>query len=154
LPLIVNGWTLLYHPVFGNRYAELREEARRLKGRLPEAEYRAHPLVKLGAAVRRLVMETVSADPDHPDFRLSGDLSAFRRAKGHGLPPRYRLFWAFSRQARTVIFLYLNTSETLRKEGAKTDPYEVFRHLVVRGDIGDDFAANLAAWRRSHDEGA
>ena len=105
MPLIVNGWTLLYHPVFGRRCAELREEARRFRGRLPEAEYRAHPLVKLGAAVRRLVLETIPADPDHSDFRLSGDLSAFRRTKARGWPPRYRLFWVFSRQARTVIFL-------------------------------------------------
>ncbi len=86
-------------------------------------------------------------EPDHPDFRLTGELSRFRRAKGRGLPSRYRLFWVFSSRARAIVFLYLNDPSTLRKAGARTDPYEVFRGLVRRGEIGGDFESNLARWR-------
>ena len=49
-----------------------------------------------------------------------------------------------------MIFLYLNDQATLRQEGSRTDPYEVFKRLVARGDIGPDFEANHAAWRRAH----
>jgi hypothetical protein len=88
LPLVVNGWALLYHPVFGDRYRVLRDEVRRLKSELAPEEYRQHPLVKLVAVVRRLILEVVPINPDAADFRLRGDLSAFRRAKGYCLPPR------------------------------------------------------------------
>jgi toxin YhaV len=89
----------------------------------------AHPDVKLLSAVVRLIETVVPADPDHPDFRLSGGLGRFRRAKGHGLPSRYRLFWVFSSQARAIVFLYLNDASSLRKARAKSDPYARFSAL-------------------------
>jgi toxin YhaV len=150
MPLVVNGWTLLYHPLFGRRYTALRNEARRLKRELTPQAFARHPLVKLAAAVQRLVMQIVPADPNAPEFRLRGELAKFRRAKGRGLPPRYRLFWVFSETTRTVILLYLNDEATLRKEGARSDPYVVFGGLVRRGEIGDDFEENLRVWRASH----
>ncbi len=152
MALVVNGWTLLYHPVFGDRYAALRDEARRLKPQLPADDYIQHPTVKLAAAVHRLITQIVPTDPDAPEYRLRGALAKSRRAKGHGLPPRYRLFCVFSRQARVIIFLYLNDETTLRKAGARTDPYVSFQRLVARGEIGPDFAANLRAWQRTRAE--
>ena len=151
MPLVANGWTLLYHPLFGRRYTVLRNEARRLKRRLPPEEFRQHPLVKLVAAVHRLVTAIVPADPNAPEFRLRGDLAKFRRARGRGLPPRYRMFWVFSAEAQAVIFLYLNDESTLRKEGASSDLYEVFRGLVQRGEISQDFEANLQVWWQAHE---
>ena len=104
-----------------------------------------HPDVKLLAAVVRIARTIVPADPDHPDFRLRGNLARFRRAKGHGMPSRYRLFWVFSSRARAIVFLYLNDASTLRKQGAKSDPYERFSAPARRGEIGPDFEANLDA---------
>lgn len=103
--------------------------------------------MKLYAAVRRALTETIPADPNHRDFWLRAELAKFRRLKGHGLPERYRLFYVFSLQASTVIVLYLNDSATLRKAGSKTDPYEIFRGLVKSEKLGADFEANLAMWR-------
>ncbi len=76
----------------------------------------------------------------------------FCRAKGHGLPARYRLFWVGSHQAKAIVFLYLNDQTTLRKAGSKSDPYYVFRGLIARGEIGQDFSSNLAAWEREHSD--
>ena len=147
-PSLINGWHVLALPRFSERYAALRGEARRLKDQLSPQEYVGHPAVKLAGAVHRLITQIVPDNPNAPEFRLRGDLSTFRRAKGHGLPQRYRLFWVFSEGNKTIIFLYLNDEETLRKEGARSDPYAVFARLVARGEIGADFAANLAAWQR------
>jgi toxin YhaV len=149
VPLEVNGWTLLYHPLFGERYIALRAEVRRLKRRLTPKQFRQHPTVKLTAAVHRLVTQTVPPDPNPPEFWLKGDLARLRRAKGHGLPPRFRLFWVFSQTTRTVIFLHLNDDVTLRKEGASTDPYHLFAALVSRGAIGEDYEANRRVWERA-----
>jgi len=147
-PSLINGWQVLALPRFSERYAALRREAQRLKDQVSPQEYVRHPAVKLAGAVHRLITQIVPDNPNAPDFRLRGELSTFRRAKGHGLPQRYRLFWIFSERNKTIIFLYLNDEETLRKEGAGSDPYAVFARLVARGEIGADFAANLASWRR------
>jgi toxin YhaV len=148
----INGWLVLLHPLFAQRYQTLREEALRLKQDLSDQEWRQHPTVKLVAALRALVLEIVPRDPNAPEFRLHAPLQHVRRATGKGLPPRYRLFWVCSTQARAIIFLYLNDTSTLRKEGVKTDPYVVFARLVQRGDIGANFAANLETWKRASGE--
>jgi toxin YhaV len=126
------------------------EEVERLRGRLTADAYRGHPTVKLFAAVVHLLRDIVPADPNAPRFRLGGDLRTFRRAKKLGLPPRCRLFWVFSELHRTIVFLHLNDENTLRKDGANTDPYEIFRRKVARGEIGSDFEANLRAWRAAN----
>lgn len=145
--LEVNGWKLLYHPVFGDRYVRLRARVRELKASVPAGEFTAHPDVKLVAAIRRAILVVIPEDPNRPDFWLSADLAAFRRVKGYGLPDRYRLYYVFSSTARTVIILYLNDSASLRKDAAKTDPYQVFARLVRSGSIGKDFDANLVQWK-------
>lgn len=149
----INGWLVLARPAFARPYATLRDEARRLKETRSADVFARHPTVKLAASIHRLVTNIVPQDPDRPEFRLRGDLSAFRRAKGFGLPPRYRLFWTFSAQERVIIFLYLNDPRSLRKEGARSDPYEVFRRLLRRGEIGADFAASWATWVQEDPEG-
>ena len=146
-PPRINGWLMLLHPIFEQRYRSLLADVRRLNNELASEEaYRQHPTVKLTAAVRRLVLEIVPQNPNAREFLLRRPLQHFRRAKKRGLPPRYRLFWVVSVEASTIIFLYLNDEATLRKEGARTDPYTIFKRLVERGEIGADFAANLAAF--------
>ena len=142
----INGWLVLAHPGFARRYAELRAEAGRLRATLPDEAYGQHPRVKLAAQVHRLMTQTIPQDPGHKDFYLKGTLRNFRRAKGYGLPPRYRLFWTYSTTARIILFVYLNDEAILRKQGGRSDPYEVFQSMVLRAEIGSNFEANLAAW--------
>ncbi|HEV2124911.1 MAG TPA: type II toxin-antitoxin system YhaV family toxin, partial [Chloroflexota bacterium] len=85
MPLQINGWTLLYHPLFGQRYNALRAEVRRLKRELSAEEFAKYPTVKLAAAVYRLPIETIAADQNAQEIWLRGNLAKFRRAKGHGL---------------------------------------------------------------------
>ncbi len=147
--LETHGWKVLYHPLFGDRYNELRARVRKLKEQLTADAFRAHPVAKLLKAVSNTILETVPLDPNRADFWLVGDLARFRRVKKHGLPDRFRLFYAFSSEAKTIIYLYLNDRDTLRKKGAKTDPYEIFGDLVSSGRIGKDFEANYEQWQRA-----
>ncbi|MHB0871558.1 MAG: type II toxin-antitoxin system YhaV family toxin [Chloroflexota bacterium] len=149
-PPVINGWLVLALPEVERRYLELRRRVLELRQRLVEEEFVQHPTVKPFASLLRLLAGTVPEDPDAPEFRLEGNLGKFRRAKKHGLPPRYRLFWVFSSRLRVIIFLYLNDETTLRKEGARSDPYRVFQRMIDRGEIGADFDANLELWRRTH----
>ena len=138
-----HGWLVSAGPIFARRVRELRGDVARLKESLSPDEFCRHPTVKLYVAVQRLTQDIVPRDPDAPSYRLRGDLARFRRVKKLGLPPRYRLFFIFSSRARSIVFLYLNDERTIRKEGDKNDVYEVFRRMVRRGEIGEDFDANL-----------
>ncbi len=149
-PRAINGWLVLALPEVERRYVELRRRVLELRQRLAEEDYLRHPTVRLFASVLRLLTSTIPEAPDAPEFKLEGSLGKFRRAKKHGLPPRYRLFWVFSSRLRVIIFLYLNDETTLRKEGARTDPYRVFQRMIDRGEIGADFEANLELWHRTH----
>ncbi len=144
-----HGWTVLFTEPFLSAYGDLSARARRLKGELSEEEYAKHPDVKLFLTIRELTRELIPSDPQHADYRLHGDLSKFRRTKGRGLPRRYRLFWVFSEQLKVIIFLYLNDSRSLRKEGDRSDPYLLFSGMVSRGEIGPDFEENYRRWQKA-----
>jgi toxin YhaV len=145
---VANGWTVYFHRVFAERYERLLADVAALRRDLPPDEYRQHPTVKLLARVTRAIRETVPANPDAPAYRLKRDLARFRRLKGFGLPDRYRLFWVFSSKLRVIVFLYLNDESTLRKQDASSDPYEVFKRLLSRGEIGPGFDENWESLRR------
>lgn len=151
-PSRYNGWLVLLWPTVAQRYEELRAEARHLKASLPADEYVRHPTVKLAAAISRLVTQIVPQGPNAPEYRLRGSLAGFRRAKGHGLPPRYRLFWVFSSEHKVIIFLYVNSAGVLRKQGDKNDVYAVFERLVRRGEIGADFETACARLEEAEQE--
>jgi toxin YhaV len=142
-----HGWTVLFSEPFLSAYGDLSAKTRKLKHELSEEEYERHPDVKLFLTVRELTRDIIPSDPHHAGYRLHGDLSKFRRTKGRGLPGRYRLFWVFSEQLKVIIFLYLNDSRSLRKEGDRSDPYRVFSGMVSRGEIGTDFEENYRRWQ-------
>lgn len=150
MPLVIGGWTILYHPVFGVRVRALKDWVKHLKVTLSPAEFAQHPDVKLLSATNTLITKTIPADPNAREFMLKAKLSKFRRVRGHGLAGRHRMFYVFMAQSKTIIFLYLNDSDTLRKAGAKTDPYQVFAGLVESGKIGADFDENLKQWKAAH----
>jgi toxin YhaV len=137
---------VLFTEPFLSAYGDLSARARKLNGELSEEEYQHHPDVKLFLAVRELTREVIPSDPHHADYQLHGDLAKFRRTKGRGLPKRYRLFWALSEQLRVIIFLYMNDSASLRKEGDRSDPYHRFSGMCRRGEIGPDFEENYRRW--------
>ena len=139
---VASGWTVYFHRIFAERYNQLLVRVAALRRELPPEQYGQHPSVKLLAKITRIIRETVPTKPDAPEVRLKRDLAKFRRIEGLGLPDRYRLFWVFSSKLRTIIFLYVNDETTLRKQGADTDPYEVFKRLISRREIGADFGEN------------
>jgi len=147
-----HGWTVLFTEPFLSAYGDLSARARKLQGELSETEYEQHPDVKLFLTVRELTRTVIPSDPQHADYQLRGDLAKFRRTKGRGLAKRYRLFWAFSEQLKVIIFLYMNDSGSLRKEGDRSDPYRRFSSMVRRGEIGADFEENYRRWHEASGE--
>lgn len=146
---VSHGWQIWFGELFDARWRALRARVKQLKAELGESGFASHPEVKLFAALVHIVHDTVPRDPEHPDFRLGKTLgeryTGWRRVKRHGLPERMRLFFKFSSARKVIVFVWLNDTDTLRKDGASSDPYAVFRRMLEGGNPPDDFAELLQA---------
>jgi toxin YhaV len=133
-----NGWNLFQFQPFALGLQELTQEVSRLAQADPTG-YKQHPKTKLLASVYQSMTVTVSANPADPVFCLGDTLGKshgnWRRVK-KGLPQRYRLFFMFaSNPLAVVIYAWLNDEDTQRKEGRRTDVYQVFKRMLERGDV-------------------
>ena len=141
------GWQLFYFKPFKLSLDELEADVTRLAKRDP-AGYKTHPKTRLLASVYSAMTQQVPANPGHPDFRLGktlgGKYSNWRRVK-QGLPDPYRLFFRFaSSPVKLIVYVWFNDEDTLRKAGAKTDVYAVFRRMLERGVVPDSIGGLLA----------
>jgi len=133
-----NGWNLFQFRPFALRLKALTQVVSSLAQSDP-AGYKQHPKTKLLASVYRSITDTVPTNPADPVFRLGHTLGKqngnWRRVK-KGLPQRYRLFFMFATNPlQVVIYAWLNDEDTLRKEGSRTDVYEVFKRMLERGEV-------------------
>jgi toxin YhaV len=145
--MIVNGWKLYAHPLFEQQLRRLVERVESLAEKNPGA-YREEPAARLLATIHRYVREIIPRDPNAAEFRqgntLGGDNRHWFRAKFH---ERYRLFFRFSSKAKVIVYAWVNDERTLRKSGAKTDPYAVFRAMLEAGDPPQSMERLLARSR-------
>lgn len=124
-----------YHEFYYQRIQELKSRVKELKEQFTHEEFARHETVKLAIRLRDAEKE-VEDDPNRPEYLLHDELRKFRRYK-RGLG-RYRILFCFSSKPPIIIFLYLNTAETLRKAGSRLDPYERFKAMLRRGEASHD----------------
>jgi len=136
--LIVKGWKLKAHRLFLEKYEKLLAAVERRAEDDPEG-FADSSDWKLLDRLDRVIFERVPQDPTHADYVVSTlGRAAWRRVKG-GMPSRYRLFFQFRSDRRTIIYAWYNDENTLRKAGARTDVYVVFKALLKRGTVPSDF---------------
>jgi toxin YhaV len=145
-PLVIDGWTFVMAPHFALRWTN---PLRMVIGLVATtgatatvAADRAGPEATMLRALIRVIRDHIARDPNDPAYRLTADLGAWRRVKFLG---RFRLFFRFSSTKRVVILAWLNDENTLRKEGASTDPYAVFDGMLRRGEVPDTWEGLLAS---------
>lgn len=146
--LKVNGWTLLFHPLFEVQLEELTQRVEILQGKLGE-EYKKHNDAKRLAAVYRLTTEVIPTDPADPKFRqgntLGSDNRHWYRAKFF---QQYRLFFRFDQGAKIIIYVWVNDDSTKRAYDSKTDAYRVFKKMLDSGNPPASWVDLLAASTR------
>ncbi len=139
------GWTLLFHPQIVGQLSRLARVSERARRRDPDG-WRRNANVKLLSSLRKLMFEVVPNDPARPEYRQGSTLGAqFRhwfRVKFGG---RFRLFFRYDSQTRIIVYAWVNDERSLRKAGAKSDPYAVFRRMLDRDDPPGDWRALLDA---------
>ncbi|MGL5139225.1 MAG: type II toxin-antitoxin system YhaV family toxin, partial [Beijerinckiaceae bacterium] len=86
----------------------------------------------------------IPRDPNALTYQLGNTLGPshrhWRRAK---FLQRFRLFFRFDSTARIIIYAWVNDENTLRKAGARNDPYAVFLRRLEAGDPPDDWVELL-----------
>ena len=141
----VNGWTLKIHPAFGEKYKKLIIQVEELKEKNPE-EYQQHPATKFLNNINEFIYKRIPEDPIAPEFRqgktLGTDKKHWFRAKFF---KRFRLFFRYSSTEKVIIYAWINDEYSLRKEGAKTDPYNIFTKMLASGNPPDSWDDLLKA---------
>lgn len=129
-------YLLKCHKFYSEKVDALKQEVKKLKASLDRDAFLQHPDVKFAQRLRSATIEVIPEDPNKKEYHLSGPLKKYRRYK-QGLK-RYRLFFAFSLKPPVILYLYVNDRSSLRKEGDKNDPYEIFTKLVDQGKVSHD----------------
>ena len=141
------AWQLFYFKLFKAALDDLEQAVTKLAQQQPN-DFKSHPKTRLLASVYKSITQLVPANPDHPDFRLGKTLGAeytnWRRVK-KGMPDRYRLFFRFaSSPVQLIVYVWFNDEDTLRKAGSKTDVYETFKRMLMRGEVPSSINVLLA----------
>ncbi|MCZ8085820.1 MAG: type II toxin-antitoxin system YhaV family toxin [Brevundimonas sp.] len=131
---VVNGWELFMHDCFRGDFESLRDDVAHLKAVDPTG-YSRHPKAKLFKRLVDIISSEVPADPNAAAYQLGNTMGPahrhWRRAK---FLQRFRLFFRFDSKAKMIIYVWVNDENTLRKAGARTDVYAVFKSRLARGD--------------------
>jgi toxin YhaV len=150
--MVVNGWTLFQHTLFERQLEKLITRVEDLAAQEPDA-YGSHPSAKLLATIQSYILRRIPQNPGSPEFQqgntLGKDNRHWFRAKFHG---RYRLFFRFSTARRIIIYVWVNDEKSLRKSGAKTDPYAVFESMLRSGTPPQSLDQLLVASRELDDK--
>ncbi|GJE60084.1 type II toxin-antitoxin system YhaV family toxin [Methylobacterium trifolii] len=144
--MVVDGWTILGHPLLLDQLGRLTSAVEAAKAADPE-DYRSTARAKLLAMLRKLLFETIPADPTRKEYRQAHTPGKarkhwFRVKFGNG---RFRLFFRFDSKTKIVIFAWVNDGNTLGTYGSRTDAYSVFKGMLDKGNPPDDWEALHAA---------
>jgi toxin YhaV len=138
-----NGWKLFYYSAFQVSLDSLIKEVQRLKEEQTDT-FQHHPKTKLLKRILELVEKEIPTNPGAKEYALGNTLGNsyrhWRRAKFLG---RFRLFFRYSSDEKIIIYTWVSDRNTLRKAGSKTDPYAVFRKLLMAGDPPDNWKTLL-----------
>lgn len=112
-------------------YTKLADEADHCTARGDETNSK----VTLFRMVEDALDNLIPHDPFNKSRALTGPLSNICRVK----KGRMRVCYIGSSKARRITILYIST--TLRKEGDRSDPYELFTKLVASGRFDQIFGS-------------
>jgi toxin YhaV len=137
--MVRNGWKLYSYPLFADQLNLLVEKVEKLARQSP-VTYTSEPAAKLLATIEDLIYKQIPSNSEAPQFRQGNTLGKenkhWFRAKFH---QRYRLFFRYSTKHKVIVYAWLNDENTLRKAGARTDPYAVFSSMLKSGNPPQDF---------------
>ena len=135
----VNGWTILFHPMFLQQVAATVAAVQRAQAREPVGYAKKNSAKRL-KAILKLSFVDIPADPSSSAYRLGSTLgtgySHWFRAKFF---QQYRLFFRYDAKRKIIIYAWINDEKTKRAYGSGTDAYAVFFGMLMAGNPPDDW---------------
>jgi len=139
------GWHLVLFPAFREPLLALAADVARLRQRDPNG-WTTSAKAMLLKRILEVILDEIPHDPASPTYEqgntLGADARGWRRAK---FLSRFRLFFRFDSRSKVIVYAWVNDENTLRKAGAASDPYAVFRAMLVAGSPPHDWARLLEA---------
>ena len=131
--LVINGWNIFAHPLFIEQLEGLINQVEKLRKKYPR-DYKKKNATKRLAAVAKLTLEIIPADPTKREYRQGNTLGEehkhWFRAKFF---QQYRLFFRYHLQSRIIVFAWVNDEKSKRAYGRTKDAYLVFRKMLETG---------------------
>jgi toxin YhaV len=147
--LVINGWSIYAHPKFLDALEALVELVDRLRTKAPQSYKQKRP-TKLLAAILQLAFDVIPNDPSRPEFRQGSTLGDhykhWFRAKFF---QQYRLFFRYHREARVIIYAWVNDEDTKRAYESSDDAYRTFRRMLDSGNPPDNWETLLSQARKA-----
>lgn len=138
-PLVVNGWSILAHPLFLEQLEVLTKKVENLKKKDPKGYHKKNATKRL-AAIKQLAFEDIPQDPTRKEFRqgktLGPEYKHWFRAKFF---QQYRLFFRYHLESKIIVLAWVNDDKTKRAYDSKTDAYLVFQKMLESGHPPDDW---------------
>lgn len=143
--MVVNGWTIIAHPLFIEQIEKLISAVEAERKSKPK-EYRQGANCKLLRAIYEIVFSRIPSNPTDKRYRQGDTLGEnykhwFRDKFGNG---RFRLFFRFHSGAKIIAYAWVNDEKSLREYGARTDAYAVFKSMLESGTPPDSWDALVA----------
>lgn len=137
--MVVNGWTILLHPLFLQQVERLGIELEKARAKHPKTFLKKNAAKRL-AAVMDLAFDKIPQNPASSTYlqgsTLGDDYKHWFRAKFF---QQYRLFFRYDTSSKIIIYGWVNDDSSKRAYGSKTDAYAVFRSMLDAGHPPDNW---------------
>jgi len=147
-PLVVNGWTLLAHPLFLEQLRATTTKVEELRRKDPTGFTKKNASKRL-AAINKLAFEVIPQDPSRAEYHqgetLGKEHKHWFRAKFF---QQYRLFFRFHQESKIIIFAWVNDEDTKRAYESDDDAYRVFTKMLNSGHPPSNWERLLAEARQ------
>lgn len=144
--MVVNGWTLLFHPALVEQLERLTTAAERELAKLDAKGGRRHGTAatanqKVLSYLCAAMLGEIPQDPAASRYQQGNTLGAARRhwrrdKFGAG---RFRLFFRYLTEIRCIVYGWVNDENSLRTYGSATDAYRRFGKQLDAGRPPDDW---------------
>ena len=146
-PLVINGWTLLAHPLFLDQFEKLVRQVERHKKK-DAADYKKKNSTKRLAAISKLAFEVIPQDPIRSEYRQGDTLGdAYKHWFRAKFFQQYRLFFRYHAQSKVIVYAWVSDDDTKRAYESGDDAYRVFRRMLKAGRPPDGWDQLLSESR-------
>lgn len=123
-------WGLLFHDCILGQLDRLAAAVKRAMAADPR-RWPHNDNARVLAAIAKLTLNDIPERPGDPKYRQDDELGPeYRHWFGAKFHQRFRLLFRYDSRSRLVVYAWVNDERTLRKAGARSDPYRRFRKML------------------------